>query len=287
MIRLKSIFFCCILLLSLPSVAQQEVRFGCEKTDTLFISSLLDKAAGMRFSNPEARTAFFGRQFLDIPYAAHTLEHSPEMLTVRVDSLDCTTFVETAIALSLTIGEGRSSWRDFLYNLRRIRYRGGEVDGYPSRLHYISDWIVDNHFRGNVDDATGTFPRASHMLKSIDFMSANRNRYPALADSANFHRIKQIEEGYRNHRFPYIKTADLGLKGTKSAFREGDILAMVSNIKNLDVSHLGLVVMQDGEPYLLHASSSNGKVEISKIPLADFIRKNRYWLGVRVFRLSE
>ena len=233
--------------------------------------------------------AFFARMFEGVPYAAHTLEGDEEVLTVRVDSLDCTTFVETAMALAFTIGEGRSSWRDFIYNLRRIRYRGGEIEGYPSRLHYISDWAVDNKYRGNIEDATTLFPRVTTMTRTIDFMTANRDRYPALADSANYARIRSIENGYRNHRFHYIKTIDLGAKDTRAAFHDGDVVALVSNLKNLDVTHMGIVVREDpsAEPYLLHASYSDGKVEVTARPLADFMKKNRQWLGLRVFRLAE
>lgn len=276
-------------LLAFAASAQSPVRFGCEATDTTAITAMLDKAAGRNFANPEARVAFFARMFEGVPYAAHTLEGDEEVLTVRIDSLDCTTFVETAIALAFTIGEGRSSWRDFIYNLRRIRYRGGEIDGYPSRLHYISDWAVDNKYRGNIDDATTLFPRVTNMTRTIDFMTENRNRYPALADSANFARIRSIENGYRNHRFTYVKTIDLGSKDTKAAFHDGDVVALVSNLKNLDVTHMGIIVKDSptAEPYLLHASSSHGKVEVAARPLAEFMKKNRQWLGVRVFRLIE
>ena len=287
--QLRYLVFVVLSLCAATSLAQAPVRFGCEATDTITIAKMLDKAAGQNFPNPEARVAFFARMFEGIPYAAHTLEGEPEILTVRVDSLDCTTFVETAMALAFTIGEGRYSWRDFIYNLRRIRYRGGEVDGYPSRLHYISDWAVDNIYRGNFSDVTAVFPRVSTMTRSIDFMSTNRERYPALADSAVFERVRALENGYRNHRFNYIKTIDLGGKETKAAFHDGDVVALVSNLKNLDVTHMGIVVKDTptSEPYLLHASYSDGKVEVTTRPLAEFMKKNRQWLGVRVFRLSE
>lgn len=272
----------------ISATARSEVRFGNEASDTTAITRMLD-AAPRQYANPEELTAFFARGFIGIPYAAHTLEAPEEVLTVRVDSLDCTTFVETAMALAFTIMEKRSSWHDFVYNLRRIRYRGGEVNGYPSRLHYICDWAVDNKYRGNFADATGSFPKVTSMVRSIDFMTSNRNRYPALADDANYERIKAVESGYRNHKFLYIKTIDLGAKATKAAFRNGDVVALVSTLKNLDVTHMGIVVKEspDAEPYLLHASSSDGVVEISERPLAEFMKKNRQWLGVRVFRLSE
>lgn len=120
-------------------------------------------------------------------------------------------------------------------------------------------------------------------------MSTNRDKYPALADDDNYKRMRRIEEGYRQHRFPYIKTVDLQNKAIKAAFHNGDVVALVSNLKNLDVTHMGIVVKDtpNAEPYLLHASSTDGKVEISARPLGDFLKKNRQWLGVRVFRLYE
>lgn len=269
--------------------AATDVRFGNETADTTAITGLLVEASQQRFENPEAAVAFFAGKFIGTPYAAHTLEGDEEILTIRMDSLDCTTFAETVLAMAMTAGEKRTSWRDYVYNLRRIRYRGGEVNGYPSRLHYICDWAVDNRHRGNLKDATPDFPGCSYLLRTIDFMSSHRSSYPALADSANYARIRQVESGYKNHRFPYIKTAALNAKPVQAAFHNGDVVAFVSNLRDLDVTHMGVVVKDtpDGIPYVVHASMKNGEVERTKIPLADFVKRNRAWIGVRVFRLNE
>lgn len=277
------------LLVTFAAGAQVEVRFGNEAADTLQLTHLLDAAAAQNFSSPEARVAFFGRQFIDIPYAAHTLEGDEEILTVRLDSLDCTTFAETALALAYTVGEHRNSWRDFVYNLRRIRYRNGEVNGYPSRLHYISDWAVDNKHRGNLSDVTPSLPKCNYLVRSLDFMSSHRDAYSALADSANYARIRDMENGYRNHRFPYIKTFDLNNKTVKDALRNGDVVGFVCKLPNLDTTHMGIIVKDSptAEPYVLHASMAGGKVEVSERPLAEFVKRNRSWIGIRVFRLSE
>lgn len=288
--KIKYIIFSLFLALAWGMQAQTEVRFGNEKSDTTIISELLDsRGAAQNFVNPEARVAFFARTFEGTPYGAHTLEGDSEVLTVRLDSLDCTTFVETAMALAYTTMENRKSWRDFVYNLKRLRYRGGEINGYPSRLHYVSDWIVDNRFRGNLSDVTDQFPRVSYLMRTLDFMTSNRNLYPALADADNYSRLRDIENGYRQHRFPYIKTRDLSLKSTKEAFHDGDVVALVTNMKNLDVTHMGIIVKESptAEPYLLHASSSDGKVEVSSLPLDEFMKKNRQWLGLRVIRLTN
>lgn len=274
---------------SIGAVAQSEVRFFNEQADTARISELLSQGASHKFADNEARVAFFARNFIGTPYVAHTLENDTEILTVNIDQLDCTTFVETALALAYTSAENRKSWRDYIYNLRRFRYRNGTVDGYPSRLHYICDWAIDNMHRGNISDATRFFPRINYMVRTIDFMSNHRKSYPALADSANFARIKAIEDGYRNHRFPYIRTSDLGAKDTKTAFRNGDVVAFVSALKDLDVTHMGIIVKESpsADPYVLHASQTGGKVEITKQTLAEFVKKNRQWIGVRVFRLAD
>ncbi len=288
---MRTILASIILMAALCARAQAvgEVRFGNEAADTVRITELIDDCVARNIASPEERVAFFARQFVGTPYAAHTLERTPEMLTVRLDSLDCTTFVETVLALAQTAGERRHSWRDFVFNLRRIRYRGGNVDGYGSRLHYNADWAVDNVHRGNLIDAARNFPRVNYKVMNIDFMSRNRDRYPALADSAAYARIREVESGYRNHRFPYIKTSDLGAKATREAFRSGDAVALVAKaVPGLDCTHMGVVVRgDDGALHLLHASMSGGKVVLDPRPLDETMRKNRQWIGMRVFRLAQ
>lgn len=278
----------CCLLCALHGAALTNVRFNDESRDTTRINEILIDAAARQFANSSERNAYIASRFTGTPYAAATLEHTPEMLTVNLDSLDCTTFVETVLAMSYTLAEGRSSWRDFVYNLERLRYRGGQADGYASRLHYVCDWMVDNIHRGNIEDATRLFPRTSFIVRTIDFMSSHRDRYPALADDDELQRIKNVEIGYRSHRFPYIKTSDLAAKDTRAALRNGDAVAIVSSLKDLDVSHLGFAVTgDDGLPHLLHASSAAGEVTVDPRPLADALKRNRTAVGIRVIRLKD
>ena len=263
------------------------VRFHNEETDTTKITEILIKAEHLKDSDPSTRVEFIAKQFLGLPYVAHTLEGNPEMITINIDELDCTTFVEVAMAMAYTIGEGRTSWRDFIYNLERMRYRNGKANGYSSRLHYISDWIVDNTHRGNFYEATNRFPFFNYQIKSIRFMSINRDKYVALADSVAYDEIKNIEIGYRNHRFPYIKKRNLSKKETKKAFKAGDIVALTTRIDHLDVSHLGIITFVDGEPHLMHASLKAMKVIIDSLPLDDYLSKSRSLTGLRVIRLNE
>ena len=271
---------------SSQAATPQEMRFHCAN-DTTKISELLRRGYESGIKDANQLVAQYGERLMGTPYVAHTLEGDKEMLTINIDELDCTTFVETLYALTRTTLSGRYSWRDFAHNLEAIRYRGGNINGYASRLHYISDWIIENTYRGNIKEFTPELDGVQYMVKNIDFMSKNRDKYPALADDATFQKIKTTEIGYRNHRFPYFKVDFNSQKRMKKVVRTGDFVAIVTNIKGLDVQHMGVIVMKDDVPYLLNASSVGKKVQIEEIDLADYIRRNKTAVGVRIIRIVE
>ena len=271
---------------SSQAATPQEMRFHCAN-DTTKISELLRRGYESGIKDANQLVAQYGEWLMGTPYVAHTLECDKEMLTINIDELDCTTFVETLYALTRTTLSGRYSWRDFAHNLEAIRYRGGNINGYASRLHYISDWIIENTYRGNIKEFTPELDGVQYMVKNIDFMSKNRDKYPALADDATFQKIKGTEIGYRNHRFPYFKVDFNSQKRMKKVVRTGDFVAIVTNIKGLDVQHMGVIVMKDDVPYLLNASSVGKKVQIEEIDLADYIRRNKTAVGVRIIRIVE
>ncbi len=279
-----------LLLIILPAnvlaADPHEVRWHNEAADTTTITRILVKATDLCASNPNQLVEFIGREFIGTPYKAGTLEGSPEALTVNLEEMDCTTFVETVVALALTVENHRCSWIDFLDMLETIRYRNGYADGYASRLHYISDWVITNTHRGYIKDVTDRIPQSDVQIKTLDFMSRNRSKYPALSDSATFEGIKNMEVGYRSHRFPYIKSARLSSKPIINALKGGDIVALTTKTNGLDVSHVGILVIEKDGPHLLHASSKEGKVVIDKLPLTEYMRKAHQLTGIRVLRLQ-
>lgn len=281
---ISCLFIACAMAAS--SMPISEVRFHNEASDTLRLNELLSKGAAVKGSNEE-RIAALGREFIGTKYVASTLEDSIERLTVNLDELDCTTYIETVMALALTLDEGRRSWRDFLYNLERLRYRNGTLDGYGSRLHYVSDWVVDNVHRGTFKEVTNQIPQHEYAVKTIDYMSSHSDQYPQLTDSTQLERIKNIEIGYRSHRFPYIKKEKLNNKPVKEALHTGDIVALTSRVSGLDVGHFGIIIIDKGIPYLMHASSKEKQVIIDKLPLYDLLRRSKTLNGIRVFRLNN
>lgn len=270
----------------LHGATPEQIRWHNEAADTTAITKFLIKATDFGASNPNELMEFIGRQFIDAPYKAGTLESQPEALTVNLEEFDCTTFIETVTALALTVEEHKNSWQDFIDNLETIRYRQGEVNGYSSRLHYFSDWIVSNTHRGIVREVTDRIPQSDSQIKTLDYMSRNRSSYPALADDAEFEAIKNMEVGFRSHRFPYIKSGRIAAKPILSSLRGGDIIAFTTKKDGLDISHVGIIVMEKDGPRLLHASSREGKVTIDKLSLAEYLKKSPAITGIRVIRLQ-
>lgn len=270
----------------------KEMRFHCEK-DTTEINALLIKGKESGLHQGNKLVAFYANELLGKPYAAGTLncddkdDPNKELLTINIDELDCTTFIDALYALARTTMSGRYSWRDYARNLEAVRYRGGEMNGYASRMHYISDWIANNVHRGNLREVTADLDDVRYIVRSLDYMSKHASSYPQLADEEVLEKIKQMEIGYMSHRFPYIKKETISKKKAQSMFKDGDIIAIVTRTEGLDVQHMGVIKMQNGMPYLLNASSVGKKVQVEKDDLLEYLRRNRSAMGVRVIRLTD
>ncbi|MDE5728005.1 MAG: DUF1460 domain-containing protein [Duncaniella sp.] len=277
-----------LLPLGAGAVMPGEVRWNNQAADTIRINRLLTDAAKMLRDQPQPATgpavAGIAETFTGTPYKSGTLEGSPEMLTVNLDSLDCTTFVETVVAIVLTAEDNRTAWQDYLFTLEQLRYRQGKIDGYSSRLHYASDWIVDNIHRGNLREITDRLPGAAYQVKTLDYMTAHRDAYPALADSVQYEKVKNFEIGYRSHRYPYIRSSALQGKWGRDNLSTGDIILFTTKTNGLDVSHMGIIIMQKDGPHLLHASSREGRVVLDPRPLSEYMAKNRGLSGARILR---
>ena len=104
-----------------------------------------------------------GKSYLGTRYVANTLDRNEvEQLVINTKEVDCLTFVEYTLAQALG-----SSFAD---NLQRIRYRDGIINGYPSRLHYTSDWIDNGLRNGFLTDVTARNSSRTTKL-SLSYMS--------------------------------------------------------------------------------------------------------------------
>ncbi|HEX7118278.1 MAG TPA: N-acetylmuramoyl-L-alanine amidase-like domain-containing protein [Longimicrobiales bacterium] len=214
--------------------------------------------------------ARLGRTFVGTKYTPHTLEvDGPERLVVNLRELDCVTFVESTLAMARLIRDGEYDDFDaYKRELARIRYRGGVIDGYASRLHYFSDWIADGEAKGVVRNVTREIGGVSD-AEPVDFMSTNSDAYRQLADPAVVDAIRRVEaevSARARYFIPESRIADAAPR-----IRNGDIIAATSSIEGLDVAHTGIALWVDGRLHLLHAPLVGKSVEISELPLAERI----------------
>ena len=223
--------------------------------------------------------------FLNSPYREGTLESAgKEKLVANMSAFDCSTFVDTVLALAVSTLAGRMSSSVFRKCLKLVRYRGGKIDGYASRLHYFTDWLLDNKKKKLISDISrqaGGKPQR----KKIHFMTAHRDLYPALKNENEIQKLRYVEKNLSRRIFHIIDKENI--TEISSKIRSGDIVAFNTSEDGLDVSHVGFAVRRRKNVYLLHASSKEGAVVISRKTLSAYARSKMNCTGIILARLNE
>ncbi len=229
-----------------------------------------------------ALVAAVARSFLGAPYLARPLERpGPERLVVNVSAFDCVTYVETVLALARVLSPDGASTDAFVRALEYIRYRGGRIDGYASRLHYFTDWIRDNRAKGVICDLTPQIGGAP-WDKRVDYMTAHRDRYPPLADDETFRRMASVESeltAMPKHHLPRER-----VRAQEDLILDGDILAVTAAQPGMDVLHVGFALRRRGRVHLLHASETAGRVDVSPETLHRYLHRRQSRTGLLIAR---
>ena len=270
-----------LLMLLMPLSVDGQVT--CLRQDSIRISQLLAQ------SDQETSTLWFARQFLGIPYVAHTLEvNDHEQLVVNTRQLDCTTFVEAVTALRICAQRGLHEWKDYLNMLRQLRYRRGVIDGYPSRLHYFTDWIEDKKQMEFIMDIQSPNPPFSAVQTvNVYYMTEHPEAYKALkANPGLISAIRQSEKDIKGLKARYIpKSALYNQKLLRKVVKDGDIIAITCNKKGLDIAHLGFAVWHKDGLHLLNASLLHHQVIDEPMTLFQYMKKHQSFTGIRVLRI--
>lgn len=260
--------------------------WACEKE-----SNRVEKWLKEAVSIPKdsCRTLHFAQLMLGTPYVAGTLDgNEKEELVVNLDKVDCTTFVEIVLALTVADQENKREYADFQEILKQIRYRGGVLDGYPSRLHYFSDWIADNERMGLVKECTSESTCAQSQALWLDFMSTHPDSYlPMKKDPSLIREIANQEKAWQGVSVSYIPKDKLHLSSEDLKIKNGDILAITTHIKGLDVVHVGFAIWKGEKLHMLHASSNAMKVIEDPQSLYDYSKNKKAHTGVRAMRLVQ
>lgn len=254
------------------------------RTDSARIVKLL------RMDTGRNDVLFYARQFIGVPYVAATLEVAdPEKLVVNIRQLDCTTLVETVLALAMTKRQHSDSFEEYCRNLATLRYRNRKPEGYLSRLHYFDWWINTQTRSGLIEEVKNNRHFTAKRQTRNYYMSRNPSKYrmlkahPEWVDS-----IASLEKEYNGVQWNYLPAASTGLSPRQlSVIRNGDLVAIVTRKAGLDYSHLGFAVWgKDGKLHLLNASSIHHQVVEEPKTLRQYLREHPTSIGIRLFRLK-
>ena len=234
---------------------------------------------------------FFARQFLDVPYVAHTLEvNDEERLVINTDELDCTTLVETVTALTLCAYRKTFTFLDYQQALQAMRYRNGVIDRYPSRIHYFTEWIVENAKAGIVTEIQQPNPPFTQIQTvKVNYMSQHPQSYKALKAHPEYvTEIAQMEQRLTGKKFRFIPKSEVkDTPAMREAVRDGDIIAITCNKPGLDIAHLGFAVWRSDGLHLLNASQLHKKVVEEPMTLYQYLQKHPSHTGIRIIRINK
>ncbi|MDD2298360.1 MAG: DUF1460 domain-containing protein [Fermentimonas sp.] len=228
------------------------------------------------------KTAAF---FIGRPYVAHTLDSSDvEVLTVNLREFDCFTFVETVIALTLTVMTDDPDFNTFTDKLQSIRYRSNEISGYQSRLHYTTDWIFENNKNGILKNISGEIGGVKDD-KVINFMSEHRTSYSQLKSDDNvFNEIIKVENHINNRDgFYYLPKDKIAIN--ESLIPHMSVVGFTTSLEGLDVTHVGFAFRNDGELKFIHASSVINEVIIDELTLSDYCISRNSCTGIIIAKV--
>lgn len=272
----------CFLSLCLFWIQICNTQITCTPEDTLRFHQKIEQLKGLEANSLGDSIVYIGKAFLDTPYVEKTLEvGQTETLVINLRGLDCTTFVENVLAFTALKREGKGQFDAFANTLKTIRYRNGELQGYGSRLHYFTDWIRNNEKKGLVKNISNQLG-GEVLQKPINFMGTHRELYPFLKDDSNYQSILSTEAALAQEPLCIVSQDQLAV--VEDELQNGDIIALATSIKGLDVTHTGFAIrMPSGRIHLLHASIS-GAVTITENPLTEYLKKIKSNIGIVVAR---
>jgi hypothetical protein len=197
-------------------------------------------SGGAAWSVPE-RCAAFAEALLGKPYVAGSLDgFEEEQCRISFAGFDCLTLIETVLALAHSLDQ--PTFSHFQDCLTRLRYRGGVLDGYASRLHYLSEWLIDNQRKGLLNAPALPCQPVYFSLGYLSKHHTGRFKTELLAQEQRLRQQASCVQSLQDLR--------------PDTLPNGSLIALPSHKAGLDYAHLGWWV--NGQ--FLHASKAKGRV---------------------------
>lgn len=283
MVTYKNIFFSLLFLCSCYTGHAAKPDYW--RSDSIKVARLLRKATLL--DSGSNLMIYFARELRGLPYMGKTLERNKEeRLVINLRQMDCTTYVETVLALTMCAKKGYTTFDQFVRNLRMVRYEDGEVT-YPKRMHYFTHWINEN-IKKNI---VAPIPEPQELFTATQtvkayYMTTHAHRYPMMAKNKWMTReIRQMEQRITGKQYAYIPKSRLNDSATlRQTIKDGDIIAILTSRAGLDTSHIGIAVWHSDGLHMLNASSVHQKVVEEPMLLKQYMMRHPSQIGIRVVR---
>ncbi len=207
-------------------------------------------------------------QLKGTPYVGFTLELSKdsESCVVNLKGLDCVTFFEDSLCMARMLKHGKSSPEDLLAEVRYTRYRGGKMGDFTTRLHYTTDWFVDNQAKGVIKILTPDLPGAEPFTQKVGIMSRHPENYRQLAAHPDLVKdIRSTEDTINARSLKYLPMSKL--KAAEPLLQTGDIVGVCTTADGIDIAHTGLCIKDEqGIVHFMDASSAKSRMQVTLEP---------------------
>ncbi|MDE2489482.1 MAG: DUF1460 domain-containing protein [Elusimicrobia bacterium] len=266
---------------ALPAAAAAPVRF--RGMDARRLDAAL---ASIDAANPSLRGRIeaVSAALLGTPYVLGPLGEGPGGRFDRdplmsFDALDCTTFVEETMALSLSPDLASAKAL-----LQRIRYKDGRI-AYASRNHFTSaDWVPNNAAAGFLRDVTREIAGADVEVAS---KTISKRAWYAKKTLADLQGLDSLTPAQRDERLKELRALGAAMPDETVSLPYLPIALLpryasripsgtIANLVRADqpdkpvlVSHQLLIVDVGGVPYAREAA---WKQEVKDVPLLDYFK---------------
>jgi hypothetical protein len=202
------------------------------------------------------------------PYVGFTLEASKdvECCVVNLKGLDCVTFFEDSLCMARMLKRGKKSPQDLLAEVQTTRYRGGKMGDFTTRLHYTTDWFVDNAAKGVVKILTPDLPGAEPFTQKVGIMSQHPENYRQLAAHPELlPEIRRLEDKINARSLKYLPMNKL--EAAEPLLQTGDIVGVTTTAEGIDIAHTGLCIKDEqGVVHFMDASSARSRMRVTLEP---------------------
>lgn len=253
--------------------------------NNLQLLGIIDSIKKMNLSNHKIGEIVFkiAKTFVGKPYIGGTLDSQEfESLVYSLDGFDCVTFCETSLALARISKAQKFTVNAFESELTKIRYQNGRIDGYASRSHYSSEWIISNTKLGILKDLSKELNGHKFSTK-VYFMSQNAHLYKSLKDNRDMiNKIVTNENAVNDTERYFIAKSEVAT--IQSKIQTGDFILIATSKAGLDYSHLGIAYRNSKNKLCIMHASSNKKEVIMDGELLDYLDKSKTTIGISVLR---